>query len=57
MTARQGTRVEQVCNRKGITWKEPRGQFLDSAENRGGARDTQPIGGVSDEFARECKRW
>ena len=27
MTAHQGSRVQQVCNQKGIMWWEPRGQI------------------------------
>ena len=32
-------------------------RFRQSAENRSRARDTQPTRGVSDELAREYKRW
>ena len=28
MTARQGTQVEQMCNRKKTTWWKPRGQIF-----------------------------
>ena len=40
MTARQSTQVEQVCNREGITWWEPRSQIKQSAENRSRAKNT-----------------
>ena len=55
MTARQGTQVKQVCNRKGITWWEPRGQIW-RVQRIAVERGTHSRSEES-QLERGCKRW
>ena len=60
--SKQESTIRALRSNRCVTGRRPRDEnhavrFGQSAENRSQALDTKPIRGVSDELARECKRW